>query len=295
VSEKAAAIVAHEPGVTVVIPACNEERGIAVTLEALHAVGSRLGQPLEMIVVDDGSTDATREIAEKLGARVCSHPRSGGYGRSLKTGIRNASHELIAITDADGTYPLEDLPVLLEHARRFDMVVGARTGPHFRRLLLSPAYTLFLLLTNFVTGTWIPDPNSGLRVFRRSQILPLLDRLPNGFSFTTTTTLVLTLEGKFVLFHPITYRPRIGRSKVRLIRDALRAAQGMLEVILRHNPLKAFLALALVPFFGAVIVPLLPLVHTAKVLAVSISLACGLLIFALGMVAFAASSARRRE
>jgi hypothetical protein len=123
----------------------------------------------------------------------------------------------------------------------------------------------------------------------------LLDRLPNGFSFTTTITLVLKLEGRFVHFHPIAYRARIGRSKVRWVRDALRAAQGMLEIILRHNPLKAFLALALVPFLSAGIVPLLPLAHADKVLVVWISLSTGLLVFALGMVAFAASSKPRRE
>jgi glycosyltransferase involved in cell wall biosynthesis len=279
----------------VVIPARDEERGIVATLEALRAVEPRLGMPLEIVVVDDGSTDATRTIAEKAGARVYSHPRCGGYGRSLKTGIENARHELIAITDADGTYPIEELPALLEQACRFDMVVGARTGPHYRQVLLSPAHTAFLLLTNFVTGTWIPDPNSGLRVFRRSQVLPLLDRLPNGFSFTTTITLVLTLEGKFVHFHPIAYRARIGRSKVRFVRDAVRAAQGMLEVILRHNPLKAFLALALVPFLAGCVVPLLPLTGTQAVLAMGTSFATSVIVLALGMVAFAAASTRRRE
>jgi glycosyltransferase involved in cell wall biosynthesis len=282
-------------GVTMVIPARDEERGIAVTLDALRAVEPRLGMPLEILVVDDGSTDATRAIAEKAGARVLSHPHSGGYGRSLKTGIENARHELIAIADADGTYPIEELPVLLGQAARFDMVVGARTGPHYRQVLLSPAHAAFLLLTNFVTGTWIPDPNSGLRVFRRSQVLPLLDRLPNGFSFTTTITLVLTLEGKFVHFHPIAYRARIGPSKVRYVRDAVRAAQGMLEVILRHNPLKAFLALALVPFVAGCVVPLLSLTRTETVLGVAMSFATTLIVLALGMVAFAASSARRRE
>jgi glycosyltransferase involved in cell wall biosynthesis len=283
------------PGVTVVIPARDEEQGIAVTLEALRAVEPRLAMPLEILVVDDGSTDATPSIAEKAGARVLSHPRSGGYGRSLKTGIEHARYEIIATTDADGTYPIEELPALLEEAARFDMVVGARTGPHYRQVLLSPTHTAFLLLTNFVTGTWIPDPNSGLRVFRRSQVLPLLDRLPNGFSFTTTITLVLTLEGKFVHFHPIAYRARIGRSKVRYVRDAIRAAQGMLEVILRHNPLKAFLALALAPFLAACMIPLLPLTPTQTVLGVGLSLATAVVVLALGMVAFAASSTRRRQ
>jgi len=281
-------------GVTVVIPARDEERGIAVTLDALKSIEPRLGRPLEILVVDDGSTDRTREIAEQFGARVLSHPQSGGYGRSLKTGIQNARYELIAITDADGTYPVEELPVLLERAARFDMVVGARTGPHYRQVLLSPPHTAFLLLTSFVTGTWIPDPNSGLRVFRRSQVLPLLDRLPNGFSFTTTITLVLTLEGKFVCFHPIAYRARIGRSKVRYFRDAIRAAQGMIEVILRHNPLKAFLALGLVPFVFGCVVPLLPLTGTQSLLLMAVSFSTAVIVLALGMVAFTASSTRQR-
>ena len=129
------------------------------------------------------------------------HPKSAGYGRALKTGIAAASHDLIAITDADGTYPIEELPTLIELAERFAMVVGARTGEHFRRVRWSPTQATFLLLTNFVTGSWLPDPNSGFRVFRRADVLPLLDRLPNGFSFTTTLSLVLTLNGAFVHFH----------------------------------------------------------------------------------------------
>ncbi len=281
-------------GVTVVIPARDEERGIAVTLGALCAVAPRLGQALEIIVVDDGSSDATRQVAEKAGARVYSHPYSVGYGQSLKTGIRHATHDLIAITDADGTYPVEQLPELVEQAARFDMVVGARTGPHFRRVMFSPVQAAFLLLTNFVTGKWIPDPNSGLRVFRRSQILPLLDRLPNGFSFTTTLTLVLVSSGAFVHFHPVLYRQRVGRSKVRFLRDGLRAGQGMLEIILRHNPLKAFLAFALLPLLSACIVPFLPLAHTEKVLLGGLALATAVVVFALGMVAFAVGRAAER-
>src|ERR1041384_183952 len=93
-----------EAGVTVLIPARDEEQGIAVTLEMLRAVEPRLGRPLEILVIDDGSMDATRAIAEQAGARVCVHPRSGGYGRSLKTGVENARHELIAIPHAAGTY-----------------------------------------------------------------------------------------------------------------------------------------------------------------------------------------------
>lgn len=280
-------------GLTLVIPARDEERGLAVTLAGVRAVESRLGRPLEIVVVDDGSRDATRRVAEEAGARVCSHPESAGYGRALKTGVAAASHDLIAIMDADGTYPVEELPALLAHTERYAMVIGARTGPHFRRVRLSPTQATFLLLTNFVTGRWLPDPNSGFRVFRRADVLPLLGLLPNGFSFTTTLSLVLTLNGAFVHFHPVEYRARIGSSKVRFLLDALRAGQGMLEVILRYNPLKAFLAFAFVPLVVAGVVALLPCSGAAKLLVSVAALATSCVIFAVGMAASAISGAQR--
>ncbi len=282
------------PGITVVIPARDEESGLPVTLAALRAVEPRLGRPLEIVVVDDGSHDATRRIATEAGARVCVHPESAGYGRALKTGIAAASHDLIAITDADGTYPIEELPALIELAERFAMVVGARTGEHFRRVRRSPTQATFLLLTNFVTGSWLPDPNSGFRVFRRADVLPLLDRLPNGFSFTTTLSLVLTLNGAFVHFHPVDYHARIGSSKVRFVLDALRAGQGMLEVVLQYNPLKAFLAFTFVPLLVAFVVALLPFASGVKLLVLLAALATACVIFAVGMAAVAIAGPRRR-
>jgi glycosyltransferase involved in cell wall biosynthesis len=280
---------------TVIIPARDEERGLPVTLAALRAVEPRLGLPLEIVVVDDGSRDATGRVAAEAGARVCTHPASAGYGRALKTGVTAASHDLIAITDADGTYPIEDLPAMLALTERFDMVVGARTGPHFRRIRRSPTQAAFLLLTNFVTGRRLRDPNSGFRVFRRADVLPLLDRLPNGFSFTTTLSLVLTLNGAFVHFHPVEYRPRIGSSKVRFVRDALRAGQGMLEVVLQYNPLKAFLAFAFVPLVVACLVGLLPFSHATKTLTLVAALATSCLIFAFGMASVAIGKGQRRK
>jgi glycosyltransferase involved in cell wall biosynthesis len=282
------------PGITVVIPARDEESGLLVTLAALRAVEPRLGRPVEIVVVDDGSHDATRRIATEAGARVCVHPKSAGYGRALKTGIAAASHDLIAITDADGTYPIEELPTLIELAECFAMVVGARTGEHFRRVRWSPTQATFLLLTNFVTGSWLPDPNSGFRVFRRADVLPLLDRLPNGFSFTTTLSLVLTLNGAFVHFHPVDYHARIGSSKVRFVLDALRAGQGMLEVVLQYNPLKAFLAFTFVPLLVAFVVALLPFASGVKLLVLLAALATACVIFAVGMAAVAIAGPRRR-
>lgn len=251
-----AAVAANPPGLSVVIPALNEEGGIGATLDAVLAVTARLDMPTEVIVVNDGSADRTAEIAADKGVVVIHHPIRSGYGHSLKTGIRAARYETIAITDADGTYPIEDIPDLVASAERFDLVIGSRTGPHYRKhLWSSPMRTTFLLLTNFVTGEWINDPNSGLRVFHRRDMLPILDRLPSAFSFTTTQTLIMTLEHKFVLHRPIDYRARIGRSKVRPLRDALRVGQTLVEMMLRYNPLKLFLLLAL--FLWAIALPVL--------------------------------------
>ena len=273
-------------GVTVVIPALNEEAAMAPTLEALTAMAQGLDGPCELLVVDDGSSDRTGDIARALGARVLRHPQPGGYGHALKTGIRAATYDRIAITDADGTYPVEEIPRLLGLLDQgHTMVVGARTGRHFRRPGLgSPLRALFHLLASFVTGTRIPDPNSGLRVFRKADFLPILDRLPRAFSFTTTSTVILILSGAFVHFTPIAYHQRIGRSKVRLLRDALRVGQTFAEAILTHNPLKLFLLLAMVPALGAVVALVAASGSFAVLLAVILATG-SLTIFALGMLA----------
>lgn len=277
-----------EPGVTVVIPALNEEAGIRPTLEQLNAMAKTLGQPCEILVVDDGSSDGTRAVAEEAGARVISHPKPGGYGHALKTGIRHATHETIVIIDADATYPVDEIPTLVAKIGDFDLVVGARTGPHYRKMaLLSPMRTCFLLLTNFVSGTWIPDPNSGLRAFRRSEVLPLLDRLPRAFSFTTTQTLIMTLEGAFICYHPVAYHRRVGKRKVRIVRDTLRVAQTLVEVVLRHNPLKLFLLLALLPFLAAIIVGFAA-PDPGGTIAAAVLLGTSIVTFAVGMLSVVA-------
>src|SRR5579864_7291221 len=117
------------PGVTVVIPAYNEERGITAGVHAVQQALSSACWEHEVIVVDDGSTDATARLAEESGAQIMRLETNQGYGAALKAGIDRAKHEWVAIIDADGTYPASDLPRMLEHVPANDMVVGARTGP----------------------------------------------------------------------------------------------------------------------------------------------------------------------
>src|SRR5262249_28491054 len=143
---------------SVVIPAYNEERGIGSVIKAIRAQGWNC----EVIVVDDGSADGTAKAATDAGATVLQHPSNGGYGASLKDGIRRARHDIIVITDADGSYPVErigDLVLKIEDG--FDMAVGARQGTQqYDSLLMVPTRFLFRFLVEFTTGASIPDINS---------------------------------------------------------------------------------------------------------------------------------------
>lgn len=235
--------------ISVVLPAYNEAGAVGATVTELHRVLTARAIPFEIIVVDDGSTDSTGTDAANAGARVLEHPQNMGYGNALKTGIRSARYEWIATSDADGTYAAEDLVRLIEYTPRFDLVVGARSGPNFwGSIFKQPARRAFLWLSEFVTGSRIPDVNSGLRVFRRSVILEHFPRISGGFSFTATMTLAMLLESYFVKYVPIGYAPRVGRSHVRLVRDTLRAAQIVVQAILYYNPIKLFLLMALGAF-----------------------------------------------
>ena len=237
-----------KPGVSIIIPAYNEEQGIGPVLERLQQVMADSGLTYEVIVVDDGSQDSTARVAGRYeGVRVLRHRANRGYGGALKTGIRHAQHELVCITDADGTYPNERIPDLVNRLVRdgCDMVVGARTGNEVAiPLIRRPAKWAIGRLANFVAGEYIPDLNSGLRIFRREAALRLFSMLPDGFSFTTTITLAMLTNGYLVDYAPINYHARIGRSKIRPIQDTFSFVQLVFRIALYFAPLKVFLPLS---------------------------------------------------
>ena len=233
---------------SVIIPAFNEENAIADTIKRIQNLGRKENREIEIIVVNDGSSDTTAEIARSSGAKVIDHPENGGYGLSIQHGIEVASHSLIGITDADGTYPIEEFPKLIQmvEVQGFDMAVGARTGSeHKKGLFKYPSRIMFRLLAEYVSGRRIPDINSGLRVMKKDKLLMHYERTCLGFSFTTSITLIFMLKGYFVGYTPIPYAKRVGNSKIRHFRDTLRTAQIMISVIAHHNPLKLFLLLSM--------------------------------------------------
>jgi glycosyltransferase involved in cell wall biosynthesis len=235
--------------ISFILPAYNEEEGIAEVIKRFKKGVDGLME-YEIIVVDDASTDKTAEIALKEKARVITNPLNMGYGFSVKRGISEAKYEYLAIADADGTYPVEKiLELTLWLDKGCDMVIGARRGKIYRSNLLKyPARLVFKWLAEFVTGKRIPDINSGLRVFKKSAILPILAGSCSGFSFSTSSTLIMTLQGSFIKYVPIDYFHRKGESKIRYFRDTLRTAQILTSVILRHNPIKLFLLISIFVF-----------------------------------------------
>lgn len=243
--------IAPEPApvdVAIVIPAFNEEEGIGPTIARLRTAMQDSGYSYEVVVVDDGSSDATAERASACDVRVVRLPANRGYGAALKAGIAATASTFVCIIDADGTYPAEAIPRLMALTNGRHMVVGARrlddqSIPRERR----PAKWALGRLASYLTEQEIPDLNSGLRVMRRSALMKFIHLLPSGFSFTSTITLSLLCSGHSVHYEPITCATRVGTSKIRAAHFKSFVLLVLRTVVL-FNPLKIFLPLGLMLF-----------------------------------------------
>lgn len=239
---------------SILIPAHNEEKAIGAVLDELIEVLE--GQKYEIIVVDDGSTDKTPKIVQKKDSiKLIQHHYNKGYGAAIKTGIKNATNEVILIIDGDGSYPVKAIPELLKEADKYDMVVGARTGKEVKiQLYRRPAKWFLSKLANYLAETKIPDLNSGMRIFRRKEVERFLNILPNKFSFTTTLTLAYHTTGLLVKYVPINYYKRAGKSKIRPFKDGFNFIMLIFRTITYFNPLKVFLFVGFAFFLAAVFI-----------------------------------------
>ena len=235
---------ASPDAVTIVVPAFNEGDSIGQLVTELRAAA----QWHEVLVVDDGSTDGTGKAAQDAGARVVRHPYNKGNGASVKTAIRAATSDWIAIVDADGQHAPGDVQRLIARLGDYDLVIGARDP----RTQATPGRRLGNALLNWVasylTERHIPDLTSGFRAARRDCLLEFIHLLPNGFSTPTTTTLAFIKAGYNVAFEPIAARARVGTSKIRFASDGAKFLLILLKVITIFSPLRIFAPISVVSF-----------------------------------------------
>ena len=230
---------------SIIIPAKNE----AASIGAVVANIRDQYPDAEILVVNDGSTDETAEIAVKSGAKVVTHPQSLGNGAAIKTGARAAQGEIFVFLDADGQHDPEDIPRLLKEIDSgYEMAIGARSYTSHANSARLAANGLYNVIATVMTGKTIPDLTSGFRAVRSDYFREFLYLLPNGFSYPTTITMAFIRSGYPVTFIGIKAKKRKGKSHIKPLRDGLRFMLIIFKIATLYSPLKLFVPTASVFF-----------------------------------------------
>ncbi len=236
------------PSISIVIPAFNEEAGIRSGLERI--VEMKFHEKYEIIYVDDGSTDKTFEIISEYPVNCLQHNINKGYGAALKTGIRKAQGEKVVILDSDGQHDPKYLDTLISMLGDYDMVIGERTADSHQVKNRQGGKRLIRMVGEHLVEQKLPDYNSGFRGFDRRLVTEILHIMPNGFSFSTTSTLAFLKEGYTIGTFPIVVEERLGRnSNVKFMKDGSKTLLLLLRIIMLFNPLKIFFPASLLVFF----------------------------------------------
>lgn len=225
---------------SIIIPAYNEENAVRLLLEKITSLGFH--ERYEVIVIDDGSSDNTAAVIKQFPVKLVRHLTNKGYGASLKTGIRKACGDKVIFVDGDGQHDPVYIPEIEKLLDENDLVIGERTAASYQVKNRQFGKKLIRWTGEFLVGQKLPDYNSGLRGFRKDYLLQMLHLMPNGFSFSTTSTLAFIKEGYLLATLPIEVSERIGRkSSVRFFKDGTKTMMLVFRIIMLFNPLKVFL------------------------------------------------------
>jgi len=240
----------EELELTILLPTYNEEEAICPVMDGILEVMQGLSVSYEILVLNDGSTDRTCALLENYPqVRIESHERNRGNGAARTTGVKAARGKWVLMIDADGTYPADAIPQMLEEAKSADMVIGARTTEKGTlRLLRSGAKGFIRALASYMTQTNIPDLNSGMRIIRKELIPQFFSILPTTHSWVSTITMAFLSSGYRVKWMPIDYFKRIGRSTFHPVRDTYNYLTLVVRTIMYFNPLRAFIPISIFMF-----------------------------------------------
>lgn len=222
---------------SIILPAKNEGAALKDLLPRL-----RQAQPAaEIIVVDDGSTDDTRDICAAAGVACLTSPYSMGNGAAIKRGTRAANGDVLVFMDGDGQHDPADIAHLLEKLEQgYDMVVGARDWSSQAGVGRGVANTIYNWLATRMTGHDVMDLTSGYRAVRADKFREFLHLLPNGFSYPTTSTMAFFRSAYPVAYVPIKAAQRVGKSHIKPLKDGVRFLLIIFKIATLYSPLKLF-------------------------------------------------------
>jgi glycosyltransferase involved in cell wall biosynthesis len=277
--------------VSIIVPAFNEGQSIEMVLENLE----ELGKDIEIIVVDDGSDDDTHSRASGRKAKVVRHPYNKGYGAALKTGIRHSTGDVVCFFDADNQHRVEDLGEMLGFVGEYDSVIAMRTSGSHIATIRKPGKKILSWVANYLSNHKIPDLNCGLRAFKREILERIMHILPDGFSFSTTTTIAMYKMGYTIKWVPVKTLPRVGKSTVKQLKHGTETLMLITRLITLFDPLKVFLPLSVfLVCLGTIYQTILIFVKGFHIVGGAIlTILAGILIFFFGILADQISALRR--
>jgi len=238
-------MIQSNPEVSVIIPLFNEEVGIKGLLDRILEL--KFHELYEVLVINDGSSDNSLEVVKKYPVKVYSHSVNKGYGAALKTGIRKAKGEKVVILDSDGQHDPANIPEFVKMLDDYEMVIGTRDKDSFKVRTRQIGKRVIRWVGEYLVEQKLPDYNSGYRGFNKELIKGMLHMMPNGFSFSTTSTLAFLKEGYSIGTIPIKVEERVGRSSnVKFFKDGAKTMMLIMRIIMLFNPLKIFFPASLI-------------------------------------------------
>lgn len=278
--------------VSIIIPAFNEAEVISSVMTSIHTAFP----DSEIILVNDGSTDNTAGEIAATGVIVLHHDHNRGYGASLKTGVHAATRDYVLFCDGDGQHSVEDVGRLIKECDDYDLVVGARNSDSHQPIIRRPGKVVMKKFAELLAGTKIPDLNSGLRIFKRDTLMRYLHLMPDGFSFSTTSTFAIMKSNRKYKYIPIKVKKRTGKSTVNQLKHGPQALLLILRLAVLFEPLKVFLGVSGILFILSAVSFALDFFSTGGIADTTVLLSIAtIIIFMSGLLCDQVSAMRREK